>query len=513
MSYYTQSNPIREHTRARAALMNTEFQRIQSAFSEIPDYDALRGGSFTWGTELPSSTGVSYRVRTLVPARTLLAGAAVRFEIRTTSTGAATLAVDGLAAAPLVQRDGRPLSASLLRAGTTVDCVYDGRSWRVTAGAEFTAEAQVFETLPADRSITKDAEIDAITLPQLVGAPAGTVYACAGLPSGLVFDVATRRVTGTPTDLGAVTVTYSATLGADTFSKQFVMTVVSAALVANAQRDIVLVQGVAYSGVGLSQAVAGSGTAPYTYTLDNSQLPAGINFDAATVTLVGTPTEAGSFRDVQLIVSDSQAQTVTLTFDITVSPSTPVSLPAIPAIQAQVGVAVNVHLAAARGGVVNYTYEARGLPAGLAFDPATRRITGSLANAGTYSFEYRVTDGAASVASQDVAIHVATAGMRYTAVVENGVGVTEAVLTGGRSFPVTQGALMLPNWVGQRKLVIAQPAALPDLTSIVLSSFGNSISAFTKEPNALDVGGVDYSVWVSNDVQGDVISGASVEVA
>ena len=513
MSYYTQANPIREHTRARAALMNTEFQRIQSAFSEIPDYDELRGGSFTWGIELPSSTGVSYRVRTQVPPRTLLAGAAVRFEIRTTSTGAATLAVDGLAAAPLVQRDGRPLTASLLRAGTTVECVYDGRSWRVTAGADFTAEAQVFEELPADASLTRNAQMDAITMPQLVGAPAGTVYACAGLPSGLVFAADTRQITGTPTDLGEVTVTYSATVGGDTFSRTFVLTVVSAALVANAQRDILMVQGVAYTGVGLNRAVEGTGTAPYTYTLDNSQLPVGVNFDAETVSLVGTPTEAGSFRDVQLVIADSLWQTVTLTFDITVSPTTPVTLVPIPSIQAQVGVAINVHLDPALGGVVNYTYEARGLPAGLAFDPATRRITGSLARAGTYSFEYRVTDGAGSVAAQDVVIHVATAGMRYTAVVATGDAVTEAVLTGGRSFAVTQGALFLPNWVGQKKLVIAQPAALPDLTSIVLSSFGNSISAFTKEPDALDVGGVDYSVWVSNDVQGDVISGASVEVA
>ena len=78
---------------------------------------------------------------------------------------------------------------------------------------------------------------------------------------------------------------------------------------------------------------------------------------------------------------------------------------------------------------------------------------------------------------------------------------------------MTQGSLTLPNWVGQKKLVIAQPEALNDLTSIVFGGFGNSITAFTKQGVTVDVGGVAYSVWVSNDLQGDVISGVDVEVA
>ena len=112
-------------------------------------------------------------------------------------------------------------------------------------------------------------------------------------PRALIYDPATRRVTGTPTELGTVTATYTATVGADSFERTFQLHIVSAALVANAQRDILMVQGVVYAGVALSQATPGSGTGPYTYPLDSSQLPLGVNFDPTTVTLDGYADRVG----------------------------------------------------------------------------------------------------------------------------------------------------------------------------------------------------------------------------
>ena len=512
MSYYTQNTNAVEHTRARAAFLNSEFARVQAAFAQIPDFDFLRSAAFVWGEELPSSTATEYRVRTSYPARLQVAGAAVRFVVRTTSTGTATLSVDGRAAKSLVQRDGRPVAASTLRAGTAIDCIFDGDSWRVVSGVEYDAPAHVFQSWPQDRNVTVDVALDAFVLPELVGTPGGAVYSCAGLPQGLAFSAGTRTVTGTPTVTGDVKVTYTATVGADSFEAAFSINVRSSTLVVDSQRDLTLVQGVQYSGVALVRAVSGSGTPPYAYVLTVGQLPLGMRFDPTSVTLLGTPSESGTFRDVLLRVRDSGGQSVDITFDITVSSTLPLELPSVSVISTQQGTAVNTQLPAATGGLLPYTYEARQLSGGLAFDPATRRLTGTPAQPGTYVFEYRATDSAGTVETEQVTVSVMSPGSRITAVVDSDATVDAAVLAAGRSFGISATSLALPVWVGQKKLVVAQPDTLPDLTRIVIGGLGNSISAFSKGAATVSSGGVDYAVWVSNEAQGDAISGDALEV-
>ena len=184
---------------------------------------------------------------------------------------------------------------------------------------------------------------------------------------------------------------------------------------------------------------ASGGTAPLTYSV--STLPAGLSFDAATRTLSGTPTAAtnGAVTVVYTVIDDDGA-TDALTFSITVrirpefgdfgssldlfsggteaeeseeseeteeseeseeseeteEPS--LAFAADAAIDDQVyttGTAIaDLVLPAASGGTGELTYSVSALPAGLAFDAATRTLSGTptAATDGAVDVVYTVTD-------------------------------------------------------------------------------------------------------------------------
>ena len=69
--------------------------------------------------------------------------------------------------------------------------------------------------------------------------------------------------------------------------------------------------------VQLTLPAATGGTAPYTYSL--SALPAGLNFDAGTRVISGTPTTATPATPVTYTVTDATGQTASLTFTIEVT--------------------------------------------------------------------------------------------------------------------------------------------------------------------------------------------------
>ena len=72
--------------------------------------------------------------------------------------------------------------------------------------------------------------------------------------------------------------------------------------------------------VQLTLPAATGGTAPYTYSL--SALPAGLNFDAGTRVISGTPTTATPATPVTYTVTDATGQTASLTFTIEVTGGT-----------------------------------------------------------------------------------------------------------------------------------------------------------------------------------------------
>ncbi len=156
--------------------------------------------------------------------------------------------------------------------------------------------------------------------------------------------------------------------------------------------DIGVTAGSEMDSVVLPEASGGSGDISYSV----SELPDGVSFDPATRTISGTPTTADT-TEVTYTATDSGGATASLTFSITVNAmlefgdfgslfgsfnggagkANPATSHEENVISFVVGQAADLVLPAVSGGTPPLTYSVSGLPAGLSFDPATRRISGT----------------------------------------------------------------------------------------------------------------------------------------
>ena len=146
------------------------------------------------------------------------------------------------------------------------------------------------------------------------------------------------------------------------------------------------------------------GDAPLTY--DATPLPAGLSFNTTTRTIAGTPTETGT-TSVRYTVTDSDGDSASVDFNITVAPDLKPSLPSITDYAAKQNSPFSQQLPEGSGGVAPPTYDATPLPAGLSFDAATRTIAGTPTDPGATTVRYTVTDSDGDSAYVDFTITVA----------------------------------------------------------------------------------------------------------
>ena len=163
-------------------------------------------------------------------------------------------------------------------------------------------------------------------LPEALGGDGELTYSVSALPVGLEFDAATRMLGGTPTETtdGAVEITYTATDDDDdTAALTFSITIAAAGTVpvfavGASINDQTYVVDAAITDWMLPEASGGAGELTYSV----SALPVGLEFDAATRMLGGTPTETTDGAvGITYTVTDANSVTATLTFSITVNPA------------------------------------------------------------------------------------------------------------------------------------------------------------------------------------------------
>ena len=154
---------------------------------------------------------------------------------------------------------------------------------------------------------------------------------------------------------------------------------------------------------------ATDGTPPYTYSL--SPIPVGLQFDAATQILSGTPTTATPATLTTYTATDTTEASTSLTFTITVTGATPADITFIPNAIDDLMLSINtpmqpVYLPLAEGGTPPYTYTLDPIPTGLSFNAATKLLSGTPTIAETTPTTYTATDAASVSASLTFTIEV-----------------------------------------------------------------------------------------------------------
>ena len=509
--YYNPVNRPRDFERSRGVRVSAELDRIRSGFEGLPSKNDLAGAVQILAAETATSAANVYVLKSTYPATSLVKGLQAQFFCEHANTGASTVNLDGLGVKDIKNIDGTALTGAEIVASRPIDLIYDGTKWVLkNSAARLTALIYLSEAI-GPQSYQINQAISPVTLPEASGGSGPYTYAVSGLPTGLAFNTSTRVVSGTPTGLGTSTVTFTVTdANSNTFPTTFQIRIVTAVLAIPAISDRDMVEGNRYD---ITLPAATGGTAPYTYTL--SGLPSGLAFDPDSRLLSGSPRENGTFGLVYG-VSDSGTiiQTDNELFDLVISSADALDLGTPLDRDFTPSTAITpFDLPAASGGRQPYTYIVTGLPAGLVFDSGTREVSGTTETSETAEVTYRVRDDMGTTVDKTFEIEVQAVGHRWTAVVDDNGTVTAAEISAGESHRPNATTLALPDWTGSKYLVVAQPADLDDFTSISLAGLGNSLNDFTKASYTVTIEGVLYELWISNDDQGDVISGENLTVA
>ncbi len=271
--------------------------------------------------------------------------------------------------------------------------------------------------------LAEGAAMAAVTLPEATGGNGTLSYTLTSAPTGLAglaFDPSTRQLSGTPPESGSWTFTYRADDADSNRSETdaailtFTVTVRDEApTFGDASVSALALTGdEAMAAVTLPEATGGNGDLSYTLTSTPRGL-AGLAFDPETRQLSGTPAAGGSWtftwRADDADGNRSETDAAILTFTVTVRDETPTfgdaSVPALDLAPGAAMTAVTLPEATGGNGDLSYTLTStpRGL-AGLAFDPATRQLSGTPAAGGSWTFTWRADDADANRTAADAAI-------------------------------------------------------------------------------------------------------------
>jgi len=239
-------------------------------------------------------------------------------------------------------------------------------------------------------------------------------FAISNVPDWATFDTSTGQLTGTPppASIGAFTnISISVSDGQSTASlTPFSIEVVAPLTIAgNPPTEVAL--GSSYDFKPTTNAASGTAL---TFSVANQ--PSWASFNAATGELSGTPSQAGTFPNIIISVSDGMQTSALDAFAISVATPTPTNHPPTiagqPATTARAGTLYSFTPQASDPDGDKLTFSVSNRPAWLSFNSATGGLTGTptAANVGTYSgIVISVSDGMVSVALPAFAVKVTAA--------------------------------------------------------------------------------------------------------
>ncbi len=205
------------------------------------------------------------------------------------------------------------------------------------------------------------------------------------LPTGLTLNGGNGLISGTPTVAGSSTFTVKIVDGnglSDTKAATLVIGPGPTVTFAPPAGEIT----VAYS----AQPTVSGGVGPYTWSVSAGTLPAGLNINASTGLISGTPTASGTTPiTVQAVDTNGVNSIATASIVIMAAPTLTFAAP--PA--GEVTLAYSDQLTVT-GGVGPYTWSLSSgtLPAGLTLNPSTGLLSGTPTAAGSSTFTVRIVD-------------------------------------------------------------------------------------------------------------------------
>lgn len=156
---------------------------------------------------------------------------------------------------------------------------------------------------------------------------------------------------------------------------------------------------------------ASGGTAPYTYSVTQGTLHAGIELKSDTGQLVGTPSEPGR-RNIEFSVKDADGRSIARTLELYVIPD-PLTIVTASLPEGREGDAYSADLEA-MDGVAPYTWglQSGALPAGLAVNGSA--ISGTPTESGAFTFNVLVEDADGAERTQRLALMIAARAPEFT---------------------------------------------------------------------------------------------------
>lgn len=267
-------------------------------------------------------------------------------------------------------------------------------------------EAPVLVTGIDDQSTNEDAAFELTLLDGMFTDEDGDdlTLTVTGLPSGLTFDAATSKISGTPLQagVGVNTVTVTATDPSDaTASDSFELTVINvndAPVIETEQGDLTTDEDAAFEYTVPQGTFSDEDGDDLTLTVNG--LPSSLSFDADTRTITGTPLQADvAVHTIEVTATDPSSTEVTDSFELTVSNVNDAPVLATPQDDqtADEDAAFEYEIPAGTFSDEdgdNLTLTVNGLPSTLSFDGATGKITGTplAADIGTYTIEVSAAD-------------------------------------------------------------------------------------------------------------------------
>ena len=237
-------------------------------------------------------------------------------------------------------------------------------------------------------------------------------------------------------------------------------------------------------GVVYSQTLgATGGTAPYTWAITASALPAGLSLSSRGV-ISGTPTTAGGPTSVTLQVTDSTSKTANKSLSITINAAPSITTGSLP--NGTVGISYSQTLSVTAGtSPYNWSITSGSLPAGLSLS-SSGVVSGTPTSAGgPTSITFQVTDLTSATAMKSLSITIATPLSISTSSLPNGTMGTAysqtLTATGGTSpysWTIASGTLPAGLTLSSSGVISGTPTAAGGPTSVTFKvTDANSLTA------------------------------------